>query len=200
MSEASASDSLGRLLEALQCLPGVGRKTAQRIGYHLLERDRHGAGRLAEALRDAIERIGNCRQCRGFSETPVCRLCEDAGRDPELLCVVESPVDIQVIEETGYRGRYFVLMGRLSPLDGIGPEDLGLEQLEQRIRSEGIREVILATNPTVEGEATAHFIHELLQKHSVRATRPAQGIPIGGELEYLDGSTLACAFNARREL
>ena len=155
---------------------------------------------MAEALHDAIKRIGNCTQCRGFSETPVCHLCADASRDPELLCVVESPVDIQVIEETGYRGQYFVLMGRLSPLDGIGPRELGIEQLEQRVTTDGIKEVILATNPTVEGEATAHFIHELLQKHAVRSTRPAQGIPIGGELEYMDGSTLACAFNTRREL
>lgn len=200
MSSAATVDCLDRLIDALQCLPGVGRKTAQRVSYHLLERDRQGAGRLAEALRDAITSIGNCQQCRGFSETPVCRLCEDAGRDAELLCVVESPVDIQVIEETGYRGRYFVLMGRLSPLDGIGPRELGIEQLEQRVASDGIKEVILATNPTVEGEATAHFIYELLRKHAVRTTRPAQGIPIGGELEYLDGSTLACAFNTRREL
>ncbi len=200
MSSAPVTDSLGRLIDALQCLPGVGRKTAQRISYHLLERNRDGAGRLAESLREAIERIDNCQCCRGFSETPVCRLCDDPSRDDSLLCVVESPVDIQIIEEIGYRGRYFVLMGRLSPLDGIGPEELGIELLSARVAGGTIQEVILATNPTVEGEATANFIHELLKKRQVRATRLAQGIPIGGELEYLDGNTLACAFNSRRVL
>ena len=200
MSSVPVTDSLGRLIDALQCLPGVGRKTAQRISYHLLERNRDGAGRLAESLREAIERIDNCQRCRGFSETPVCRLCDDPGRDDSLLCVVESPVDIQIIEEIGYRGRYFVLMGRLSPLDGIGPEELGIELLSTRVAGGTVEEVILATNPTVEGEATANFIHELLKKRQVRATRLAQGIPIGGELEYLDSNTLACAFSTRRVL
>ncbi|RMD69849.1 MAG: recombination protein RecR [Gammaproteobacteria bacterium] len=193
--------SLKRLMEAFRCLPGVGPKSAQRMVYHLLERDREGARRLAEALLEAVERVGHCSQCRTFSEEPVCPLCRDPSRDPSLLCVVETPQDVEIIEQaTGFRGRYFVLLGTLSPLDGIGPEDLGLDALLTRLREGAVREVILATDPTVEGEATAHYISEQIKPLSIRTTRLARGIPLGGELEYLDGGTLAHAFSGRKVL
>lgn len=195
------SPRIERLIEALRCLPGVGPKSAQRMTYHLLERDRAGGRRLAEALREAMDKVGSCRRCRTFSETEVCALCTSPARDAALLCVVESPADVAALEQsTGYRGLYFVLMGHLSPLDGIGPKDLGLDLLEARLADGEVRELILATNPTVEGEATAHYIADMARARGVRATRIAHGVPLGGELEYIDSGTLSHAFAGRQEL
>lgn len=185
-------------MESLRVLPGVGPKTAQRMAMHLLERDRDGGQRLAVVLQQALQEVGYCQRCRTLTEEELCRLCVSGRRDDALLCVVESPADQLAIEEAGgYRGRYFVLHGHLSPLDGIGPEDLGLEQLDARIAEGGIEEVVLATNPTVEGEATAHYIAAQLEPHGVSLSRLAYGVPMGGELEYVDGGTLSRAFNGR---
>ncbi len=195
------SPLLKRLIDSLRCLPGVGPKTAQRMAFHLLERDRDGARRLVDSLQQALERIGHCRLCRTLSETELCALCADQRRDDGLLCVVENPVDVLAVDQaTDFRGRYFVLLGQLSPLDGIGPEQIGLDQLEQRFASGGVREIILATSATVEGEATAHYIAELAREHRVQASRIAHGVPLGGELDYVDGGTLARAFSGRRVL
>ncbi len=188
-------------MEALRCLPGVGPKSAQRMAYHLLERDRAGARRLAESLLAAAEKVGHCARCRTLTEKELCDLCAHPGRDDTLLCVVETPADVEAVEQaTGYRGRYFVLMGHLSPLDGIGPEEIGLDRLEALLAEGRVEEVILATNPTVEGEATAHYIAELVTARGIRATRIAHGVPMGGELEFIDGSTLQHAFSGRREM
>lgn len=195
------SPLINRLIEDLRCLPGVGPKSAQRMAFHLLERDREGAQKLARSLEEAAQRVGHCRQCRTLSETDICPLCANPGRDASLLCVVESPADVRAIEQaTHYRGRYFVLMGHLSPLDGIGPAEIGLDLLETRLASEGISEVILATNPTIEGEATAHYIGEMAKAHGIASSRIAHGVPLGGELEYVDGGTLSHAFSGRRAL
>jgi recombination protein RecR len=195
------SKLLSELIDALRCLPGVGAKSAQRMAFHLLERDRDGARRMAAALVAAVEGIGHCRRCRMYSDSELCDICRSGNRDTSCICVVETPADVMAIEQaTGYRGLYFVLMGRLSPLDGIGPEELGLDQLETQLEEEGVKEVILATNPTIEGEATAHYVHQLAQTHSVRATRIAHGVPIGGELEYVDGGTLSHAFAGRQDV
>lgn len=197
----SHSPLIGRLIEALRCLPGVGPKSAQRMAYHLLERDRDGARRLAEALVEAVEKVGHCRDCRTLTEAEVCPLCSSPRRDRALLCVVESPTDVQALEQsTGFQGLYFVLLGHLSPLDGIGPEDIGLDRLAVRLDSGEVQEVILATNPTVEGEATAHYIGEMVHSRGIRVTRIAHGVPLGGELEYVDGGTLSHAFHGRREV
>ena len=197
----STSRLIGRLIENLRCLPGVGPKSAQRMAFHLLEHNRDGGRQLAEALTLAMEQVGNCSECRTLSEEPVCDLCASDRRDKSQLCVVETPADVQALEQsTGYQGRYFVLMGHLSPLDGIGPEQLGLERLEARLASGEVKELILATNPTVEGEATAHFVSELARAHGVRPTRIAHGVPMGGELEYIDGGTLSHAFAGRQEI
>lgn len=197
----SSSPLLTDLIEALRCLPGVGAKTAQRMAFHLLERDRVGARRLADRLVLAVDKVGNCRRCRGFSEQDICVLCANASRDAQLLCVVETPVDQLAIEQaTGYRGHYFVLLGRLSPLDGLGPKELGLDQLAQRLGEGVIQELIVATNPTVEGEATAHMLSQLARAANVRATRLAHGVPLGGELEFIDRGTLAHAFGGRQSL
>ncbi|MFC2991440.1 MULTISPECIES: recombination mediator RecR [Halomonas] len=194
----SFSPLVEKLMESLRVLPGVGPKTAQRMAMHLLERDRDGGRRLAGVLEEAIERVGYCRRCRTLTEEEVCRLCTSARRDDALLCVVESPADQLAIEDAGgFQGRYFVLHGHLSPLDGIGPEDIGLDQLETRVAEGGIEEMILATNPTVEGEATAHYIAAQFAPHGVRLSRLAYGVPMGGELEYVDGGTLSRAFNGR---
>ncbi|MEC9483530.1 MAG: recombination mediator RecR [Halomonas sp.] len=194
----SFSPLVDRLLETLRVLPGVGPKTAQRMALHLLERDRDGGRRLAGVLAQALEEVGYCGRCRTLTEEPLCSLCSSTRRDDALLCVVESPADLLAIEETGgYRGQYFVLHGHLSPLDGIGPEDIGLDQLDERLDQGGIEEVILATNPTVEGEATAHYIAEQLRGRDMRLSRLAYGVPMGGELEYVDGGTLSRAFNGR---
>jgi recombination protein RecR len=196
----SGSRLIGRLIESLRCLPGVGPKSAQRMAFHLLEYNRDGGRQLAEVLTLAMDRIGHCRECRTLSEDAVCALCASDRRDHSLLCVVETPADVQALEQsTGFQGLYFVLMGHLSPLDGIGPEALGLQQLEARLASAEVKELILATNPTVEGEATAHFISEMARVHGVRTTRIAHGVPMGGELEYVDGGTLSHAFAGRQE-
>lgn len=192
---------IGQLIEALRCLPGVGPKSAQRMAFHLLERNRPGARRLAQALVDAADNVGHCRECRTLSESEVCRLCAQSSRERAQLCIVEMPGDVQALEQTGaYRGLYFVLMGHLSPLDGIGPEDVGLDELAARLDSGEVREVIIATNPTVEGEATAHYIAEMVRTRGIRASRIAHGVPLGGELEYVDGGTLSHALAGRREI
>lgn len=193
------SPSLENLIEALRCLPGVGPKSAQRMTLHLLERDREGAVALANALQEAAERVGHCARCRNFTELDVCEVCSDPKRDATIICVVETPADVLAIELSGsFRGIYFVLMGHLSPIDGIGPAEIGLEKFYQRVIDEGIEEVILATNPTVEGEATAYYLTDMLQPGGVRVSRIAHGVPLGGELEYVDGSTLAHALSGRR--
>lgn len=196
MAEVSLLQSL---VDALKCLPGVGPKSAQRMALHLLERDRGAALRLADALREAVEKVGHCKVCRTLTEREVCRLCSNPARERDKLCVVETPGDVLAIEHTGvYRGLYFVLMGHLSPLDGIGPADLGLDVLEERFDQGEVREVILATNPTVEGEVTAHYISEMAASRGITTTRIAHGVPLGGELEYVDSGTLSHAFEGRR--
>lgn len=188
-------------MQALQCLPGVGAKSAQRMAFHLLDRDREGGERLAAVLQAATRSIRNCSLCRMLTEMPICPICASERRDASQLCVLETPADLLAIEQSGaYRGRYFVLMGHLSPIDGIGPTELGLELLEQRLANEKIAELVLATSVTVEGDATAHLIATLAHKHGVRASRIAYGVPVGGELEYIDSSTLARALLGRREL
>lgn len=197
----SGSPLLADLIEALRCLPGVGGKSAQRMAFHLLERDRERGLKLAAVLQQAMQRIGHCGQCRNFSEDPLCALCASSSRDRQVLCVVESPTDLAAIEQaTGFRGQYFVLMGRLSPLDGLGPEELGLAKLTERLGEGEIEELIIATNPTVEGEATAHYLAQLARAGGVKPTRLAHGVPLGGELEYVDRSTLAHAFGGRQLL
>jgi recombination protein RecR len=195
------SPHLAQLIDALRALPGVGPKTAQRMAFHLLQEGRPGARALAAALESALQSIGRCRRCRMLTEGELCTICQMPHRDASLLCAVESPADVVAIEQSGsYRGRYFVLMGHLSPLDGIGPEHLGVRELEA-ILSEGlVHELILATNPTVEGEATAHFLGELATRRGIRASRIAHGVPIGGELEYVDGGTLAHALAGRQSV
>jgi recombination protein RecR len=193
------SPALQNLIEALRCLPGVGPKSAQRMSMHLLERDREGANSLAEALQVAMTSVGHCRRCRNFTELEICEICTDLKRDETIVCVVETPGDVIAVEQSGsYRGMYFVLMGHLSPIDGVGPEELGLDRFYQRVLEEGVKEVILATNPTVEGEATAYYLTDMLQPAGVSVSRIAHGVPLGGELEYVDGSTLAHALSGRR--
>lgn len=195
------SPALARLIDALRRLPGVGPKSAQRMAFHLLERDRGAAGELALALGHAIEQVGQCRRCRMLTDGELCVICANPQRDASLLCVVESPADVVAVEQSGgFRGRYFVLLGHLSPLDGVGPEQLGVAQLEAILDEGGVVELILATNPTVEGEATAHFLGELAARRGVRASRIAHGVPVGGELEYVDGGTLAHALAGRQAI
>jgi recombination protein RecR len=192
---------LGQLTQTLCCLPGVGPKTAQRMSFHLLQRDRSGAKVLAQTLLEALDKIGHCRDCRTLTEHEICPICADNGRDSSIVCIVESPADVWIIDQaTFFKGNYFVLHGRLSPLDGIGPDELGLDILERRMANGKISELILATNSTVEGEATAYFIGELAKKHKISASRIAHGVPMGGELEFIDNNTLAHAFNGRRML
>ncbi len=189
---------LSRLVESLRCLPGVGPKTAQRMALHLLERNREGGVRLSEVLLEAMQNIGRCKQCRDLTELEVCSICANPRRDHGLLCVVESPVDVLAIEQaTAYQGRYFVLLGRLSPLDGIGPAELGLDQLAAKLETDTPKEMIIATNPTVEGEATSYYLQKMAKMHDIRISRIAHGVPLGGELEYTDQSTLAHAFGSR---
>ena len=191
--------SLSRLIEALRCLPGVGPKSAQRMAFHLLERDPDGAREIAAAVGGAIEMLGHCKRCRMFAEGDLCPVCSAHGRDRSLLCVVESPADVVAIEQSGsFRGCYFVLMGHLSPLDGVGPAEIGTDAFERVLAEGEVREVILATNPTVEGEATAHFLAEVTARHGIRGSRIAHGVPVGGELEYVDGGTLARALAGRQ--
>jgi recombination protein RecR len=196
----SFSPLIRHLIDSLRTLPGVGQKTAQRMALQLLERDRAGALRLAQALTQAMEGVGHCKQCRSLSEDEVCQFCLDPRRDDTLLCVVEGPMDVYAVENTGFRGRYFVLKGHLSPLDGLGPEAIGIPDLLIRIESGAFREVILATNPTVEGEATAHYIAQLLAGKGLIASRIAHGMPLGGELELVDGGTLAHSIAGRRPI
>jgi recombination protein RecR len=197
----SSSPAIEALKQALRRLPGVGPKSAQRMALHLMGRDREGARVLAEALRTALERVRHCLQCNDFSEEELCPLCSSPRRNKSLLCVVESPADLASIEQSGaYSGLYFVLMGRLSPLDGIGPEELKLDRLEKLLDRQEVKEIILATNLTVEGEATAHYIGELARARGIKASRIAYGVPVGGELEYTDRGTLARAMSGRREL
>lgn len=193
-----SGDPFDELLEALKCLPGVGARSAQRMALQLLERDREGGRRLAETLATAMRDIRRCRLCRNFTADELCRVCVSDKRSSEVLCVVESPADVLAIEAaTGFEGRYFVLLGRLSPLDGIGPEDLGLDLLARRLEDESVEEIIIATNTTVEGEATAHYLREMAEQRKIRTSRLAQGVPLGGELEHTDRSTLAHAFSSR---
>jgi len=191
---------MDQVVEAFRCLPGVGPKSAQRMMLYLLERDREGGKRLAEVLARAMDNIGNCSSCRNLSETELCEICSDAGRDPSVLCVVENPADVLAIEHSGgYRGYYFVLMGTLSPIDGRGPEEIGVEQLVTRCQA-SVSEVILAVSSSVEGEATSHYLAEALAPLNLNLSRIAQGIPMGGELEYVDGVTLTHALEGRKSL
>jgi recombination protein RecR len=191
--------ALEELIEALRCVPGVGPKSAQRIAYHLLQYDKTGAARLAESLGRALQSIRRCGKCNSFTEHDLCTLCGSVKRDPSQLCIVETPGDLLMMEQTlAYKGLYFVLMGRLSPLDGIGPKEIGLDVMQRRLAGGEVKEVIVATNFTNEGEATAHYISEMLKGHGLRITRIARGVPVGGELEYVDTGTLAQAFAERR--
>ena len=197
----TSSPLIDQLVAALRCLPGVGPKSAQRMAFHLLERDREGGRRLSGALLSAVENVGHCKRCRTFSERVLCGICDNEKREKSLVCIVESPSDLAAIEQgTDFRGHYFVLMGRLSPLDGIGPEDLGLNVLVERLDTGVIAELIMATSATVEGEATAHYISEMGHQRRVRVTRIAHGIPVGGELEFVDGGTLSHALSGRQEI
>jgi recombination protein RecR len=197
----TSSPLIDRLIEAFRCLPGVGRKTGQRMAFYLLSRARENGLQLAKVLDQTMREVGHCSFCRTFCEEEMCMLCRTPHRDPHLLCIVETPADVVAIEQTGiYRGRYYVLMGHLSPLDGIGPHELGIPQLAERLANESIQELVIATNPTVEGEATAHYIAELAKPHAVSITRIAHGVPLGGELESVDENTLARAFSGRMSL
>lgn len=197
----SFSPLIDQLIVALRCLPGIGPKSAQRMAFHILERDRSGGLALAKILETAISLVKHCQRCRTLSETELCTLCANPSRDRALLCVVETPADVVAIEQTGsYRGYYFVLMGRLSPLDGIGPEELGVGLLIKNLTEFPPQEVILATNPTVEGEATAHYLAELIKQQHISTSRIAHGVPLGGELEFIDGNTLARALAGRAEV
>ena len=196
-------DALQRLVEALRVLPGVGPKSAQRMAFYLLQHDRNGAALLAQSLGEAVEKVGHCSRCNTFSETPICSTCSDGRRDPSMLCIVETPADQVMVEQTlSFKGNYFVLMGRISPLDGMGPTEIHFDRLLARIENPDtglpVREVVLATNFTSEGEATAHYIGEVLKSKGIKVTRIARGIPVGGELEYVDAGTLARALMDRR--
>lgn len=187
------------LVRALQCLPGIGPKSAQRAAFHLLERNRDGARRLSRLLDEAMNKVDYCTSCRTFSETPRCRICESPERDPNVICVVENPLDVMAIEQAlDYKGHYFVLMGRLSPIDGVSPETLKLHLLEQRLATGTVKEMIVATGTTMEGEATAHYLKQLAMQAGVMVTRIAYGVPMGGELEYVDSTTLSLAIQSRR--
>tara|TARA_R110000868_G_scaffold216060_1_gene466180 strand:+ start:250 stop:843 length:594 start_codon:yes stop_codon:yes gene_type:complete len=189
------------LVLALRKLPGVGPKSAQRMAFHLLEHDRAAANKLSHALATAAESVKHCEKCRTLTEELVCALCANQKRDAGVLCVVESPADIFALEQSGiFSGHYFVLHGRLSPIDGMGPKEIGIDVLEQRLQQGEVNELIIATNTTMEGEATSHYISERAKPHGVKVTRIAHGVPIGGELEYIDGGTLAHALNSRREI
>lgn len=197
----STPSSLESLIEALRCLPGVGPKSAQRMAYHLMQHNRPGAQRLADSLRLALTTLRHCQRCNTFAEAEICDRCLSPKRDASLLCVVETPVDMNMMEQThAYSGLYYVLMGRVSPLDGIGPAELGLERLLARACGGAVREVIIATNYTNEGEATAHYLSEMLRSRDISVSRIARGVPVGGELEYVDAGTLAQALRERRPL
>jgi recombination protein RecR len=197
----SFSPLINELVSAFKILPGVGAKSAQRMAFSLLERNREGALHLSKVLHDAMEHVSHCEQCRTFTESRLCKICENPMRsESRQLCIVESPQDVLAIEQTSeYKGKYFVLMGHLSPIDGIGPSEIGLNELAKLLIAESVSEVILATNPTVEGEATAHYIGQMCKEKDIKATRIAHGVPVGGELEYIDGNTLSHAFTGRRQ-
>ncbi len=193
------SAAIEALKDALKALPGVGPKNAQRMAFHLMERNREGAKVIADALNDALERVTSCQRCNTFCETEICEICSSEKRDKQLLCVVETPADLNAIEQVGaYQGLYFVLMGRLSPLEGIGPDKLGFKRLNRLVAENDIREVVIATNITAEGETTADYTQQMLAPYDVAITRLARGVPVGGELEYMDQRTLAAAFKERR--
>ena len=191
---------LEQLIEALRVMPGIGRKSAQRIAHQLLQRNRDGAKHLSKIMAESMERIGHCERCRTFTENKLCHLCANKKRDNSILCVVENPHDVDSIEEANYRGRYFVLLGHLSPLDRIGPDDLGLDEFQKLLEEEELKEVILATNTTVEGETTAHFISEMVKARGLQVSRIASGIPMGGELEYVNSMTIAHAIDDRKTI
>lgn len=200
-SAVPTARGLERLVQALRILPGVGPRSAQRMAFHLLQHDRVGAEELAQAVAAALAAVRRCAKCNNFTEDEVCALCASPRRDPSLLCVIETPADLAMVEQTlSYSGMYFVLMGRLSPLDGVGPRDIGLDRLLARASEGEVREVILATNFTNEGEATAHYIAEMLRERSIKASRIARGVPLGGELEYVDAGTISQALLERREI
>lgn len=193
------SPLIEKLVDSFRCLPGVGPKSAQRMALHLLERNRAGGQHLCIVLSEALQKVGNCNQCRNLTEEPVCKICSSSARNSRMLCIVESPADVNAIEQTGsYRGLYFVLMGHLSPIDGMGPDQIGIPALLELLRSKQLDEVILASNPTVEGEATAYYIAEQIKGFSCTISRIAHGVPIGGELEFVDGGTLSHAVNGRQ--
>lgn len=201
MPEAPENALLEQLIKALRIMPGIGQKSAQRIAFHLLQRDRDGARTLGHLLLQAMDGINNCRRCRNLTEEDICHICRSSRRDPLILCVVESPIDVMTLQQaTDYNGLFFVLMGHLSPLDGIGPADVGMDLLAERLKTENIKEIILATNPTVEGEATAFYINDLAREHGIRCSRIAHGVPLGGELEYIDKGTIAHAFSGRQQM
>ena len=196
----SSSPSLTELVNALKCLPGVGQKSAQRMALYLIERDQAGAKRIADATIAALEKVQHCKQCRNFSDTDLCEICGNQKRNPDSLCIVETPADVLAIEASGaFQGLYFVLLGRLSPLDGIGPDQLGLDSLEDQLKQGLVREVILATSATVEGDITAQFVADIARKFSIITSRLARGIPLGGELEYVDSGTISRALSGRQQ-
>lgn len=195
---ASLSPLITQLVESLTILPGVGPKSAQRLALYLLEKDKVGAATLVETLSEALDKVGHCKQCRNLTETELCPICDDAKRIDEQMCIVETPAELLAIEQTGFKGRYFILFGRLSPIEGIGPSELGLDALKDNVIRFGTKEIILATNPTVEGEATAQYIQQMFQNSGVAVSRIAHGVPLGGELEYVDGGTLAHAIAGRK--
>ncbi len=196
-----SSPSLDELITSLKCLPGVGQKSAQRMALHLLERDQEGAKRIAAAVSNALDTVKHCQQCRNFSDSDVCEICSDERRDQSTVCVVEAPADVLAVESSAaYRGRYFVLLGRLSPLDGFGPGQLGLDQLEQQLSQGNCQEVILATSATVEGDITAQYIADIAARYAIKSSRLARGIPLGGELEFVDSGTLSRALSGRQQI
>jgi len=197
---ASLSPLINQLVESLTILPGVGPKSAQRLALYLLEKDKAGAAALVGTLSEALEKVGRCQQCRNLTETTLCPICDDTKRNDEQLCVVETPAELLAIEQTGFKGRYFVLFGRLSPIEGVGPDALGLDKLKINVETIGVKEIILATNPTVEGEATAQYIQQMFINKDVIVSRIAHGVPLGGELEYVDGGTLAHAIAGRKSV
>lgn len=196
----SFSPLLKQLIDAFRVLPGVGAKSAQRMAFYILERDREGGQRLAHLLTQAVKQVGNCEHCRTLCEKPLCQVCSNKNRDHSLLCIVEGPAHVAAIEQTGYHGLYFVLSGHLSPIDGIGPQEIGIDALAARLTHGQVKEVVLATNATVEGEATAYYIADLVKSLNINVSRIAHGVPMGGDLEYIDGGTIAKALADRTSI
>ncbi len=197
----SSSSSLDKLIDALCCLPGVGRKSAQRMALYLIDKNRQGASEIASSLSEALDKVQHCELCRNFSDEHQCNICKNPKRQENLLCVVETPADVMAIEASGsFQGKYFVLLGKLSPIDGVGPDELGLDILKKRLAQEHIKEIILATNPTIEGEITAQYIADIASEYNIQTSRIAHGVPVGGELEYVDSGTLSRAFDGRQTI